>query len=762
MKIENLYTSAACNRTSGAVDWCISRGIIAFGTCNSVATTKEQQGSWQITQILTGHRGLVNAVKWMQCDQNEDLALMSASDDGTVILWLFRDGEDFPTKVLLESGRKCGICTVDGVKLSGKMTIAAGFKDSFVEVWERREENVCVKETLNLGKGFCLAIRMAQFLNTESLMLLVATSESRVNLYIDSDQEKGKFELKKTLVGHSDWIRGIDTSSDGQQITIATSSQDNNVRLWRVSAFQAPLTNDFDVARTHLERLNFQHCNETYQVVLESVLKSHEGWVYSVQLGRNSAGNLKVLSASIDKSAVIWTQSDGLWLEEVRLGDLGGNQMGFLTAQFGEKCNAVLTQNFQGCLQIWQKLPESENWDVTCTFGGHFGAVREIAWEPLGEYLISVSADQTTRIHGQWKHEDHTTWHEIARPQIHGYDLQAIVPMSRFKFLSAAEEKIIRCFQAPTIFARNFQAICKPTEDEELKSLLSSDVAGVEISALGLSAQTPDTAILTAVLDSPPNEEYLKQNSLWVELQKLYGHGYDVYALAVSPDGKILASSCKASNAEHAKVILWDTSTWHPTQNLHAHQLTVTQIRFSPDNLQLLLVSRDRKFSVFERQSSDAEKFSCTAISDKANGIHTRIIWCCGWSHDSKVFATGSRDGKLVSWRKSGTSNGSLGEFNALATQNFTDESVTALDFAGEFVQEKLFVAVGFESGKIAICSLSDKWEILQIIDNSNAHSLTVKSLRFRPGKPLQFASCGDDHLLRIFNLQCPNEKILY
>lgn len=47
------------------------------------------------------------------------------------------------------------------------------------------------------------------------------------------------------------------------------------------------------------------------------------------------------------------------------------------------------------------------------------------------------------------------------------------------------------------------------------------------------------------------------QNTLWPEQQKLYGHGYEVFALAASPDGSLLASACKATTPEHAALILW-------------------------------------------------------------------------------------------------------------------------------------------------------------------------------------------------------------
>lgn len=55
----------------------------------------------------------------------------------------------------------------------------------------------------------------------------------------------------------------------------------------------------------------------------------------------------------------------------------------------------------------------------------------------------------------------------------------------------------------------------------------------------------------------PPTETTLMQSTLWPESQKLYGHGYDVFALCSTSDGKLLATSCKATNAEHAQIIVW-------------------------------------------------------------------------------------------------------------------------------------------------------------------------------------------------------------
>ena len=67
------------------------------------------------------------------------------------------------------------------------------------------------------------------------------------------------------------------------------------------------------------------------------------------------------------------------------------------------------------------------------------------------------------------------------------------------------------------------------------------------------------------------------QNTLWPELHKLYGHGYEVYQCAASPDGRILASSCRATQLQFAAVILWEAGTWTKLAELQYHTLTVTR-----------------------------------------------------------------------------------------------------------------------------------------------------------------------------------------
>ena len=44
------------------------------------------------------------------------------------------------------------------------------------------------------------------------------------------------------------------------------------------------------------------------------------------------------------------------------------------------------------------------------------------------------------------------SWHEIARPQVHGYDVLNVVFIDPLKFASIADEKVMRIFDAPRGF----------------------------------------------------------------------------------------------------------------------------------------------------------------------------------------------------------------------------------------------------------------------------------------------------------------------
>lgn len=50
-------------------------------------------------------------------------------------------------------------------------------------------------------------------------------------------------------------------------------------------------------------------------------------------------------------------------------------------------------------------------------------------WDTSQLSLITTSGDQTTRIFAE--HTEPGAWYEVSRPQIHGYDMNALVSIKR-------------------------------------------------------------------------------------------------------------------------------------------------------------------------------------------------------------------------------------------------------------------------------------------------------------------------------------------
>jgi hypothetical protein len=45
-------------------------------------------------------------------------------------------------------------------------------------------------------------------------------------------------------------------------------------------------------------------------------------------------------------------------------------------------------------------------------------------------------------------------------------------------------------------------------------------------------------------------------------VHKLYGHGYELYAVAADPGGRLVASACRSAKPEEAAIIIWRTGIW--------------------------------------------------------------------------------------------------------------------------------------------------------------------------------------------------------
>ncbi|XP_077362438.1 elongator complex protein 2 isoform X2 [Festucalex cinctus] len=841
LRFETCHVACSANRTPNVVSWGRG-GTLAFGTCNSVAVYEPQER--RVLSMLNGHTARVNAVQWVHKDDAPETHLVSGSSDSRVLVWAVQNGK-FVLSVECK-GHTDAVCAVDALYAGTGILVASAAADSGVRLWlcGDAKEAECL-HSLTFGGGFMMDVSLALLPGTKVPVLACGGDDSRVHLYTVQAPEK-KVQRVTMLQGHEDWVRGVAWTSVGGELLLASCSQDCLIGVWRLRAKSgsgARARGDQDDAVIKMKEDVFgveeQEGERVFAVALETVLAGHENWVYGVHWrpptceGGERCEPLSLLSASMDKTMVLWTpdQDSGVWMEQVRVGEVGGNTLGFYGCQMSPDASMILAHSFHGALHLWSKDASSGEWRPDVVLSGHFNAVQDLSWDPEGEFVVSASSDQTVRLFTTWRRSKpeggrRPTWHEISRPQIHGYDMRCLATLGRFQLVSSADEKVLRIFRAPRNFLDNLASISGASREELLASgdcarlpegastpalglsnkavfqgkatvvlpfllwplktpllsltgdLVPSSKDGEEKKFGSVSDQYPESYFKPINMTEPPTEDDLLQNTLWPEVQKLYGHGFEMSCLAADGGATVVASACKASKAEHAAVLLWSTTTWRQLQALACHSLTVTQMAFSPDGAMLLLVSRDRTWSLWRRHQAGPEpKYSLYARTTKDASVHSRIIWSCDWSPNGTYFATSSRDKKVIVWGPCTTDErgDSVAPRQVKPSSSILDvaDSATAVAFCPRLCSDNSYLlAVGLECGQIIVYgwrpdgdpAAGRDWIQYGQTDSSQSHTLAVKRLRWRPrvgraGVPgeesawLQLASAGADHAVKIFDI---------
>ncbi|GAB5579457.1 elongator complex protein 2 isoform X2 [Prionailurus iriomotensis] len=697
-----------------------------------------------VTSNLNGHTARVNCVQWIcKQDGSPSTELLSGGSDNQVIHWEIKNnqllkavhlqGHEGPVNAVHALYQK----RASGVAFRTLMVSAAS--DSTVRVWSKHGSEVTCLQTLNFGNGFTLALCLSYLPNTDVVVPILACGDDdcKIHLFV---QQNDQFQKVLFLCGHEDWIRGVEWATFGRDLFLASCSQDCLIRIWRLYVKSTSLeTQDDDNIK--LKENTFTIENEgikiAFAVTLETVLAGHENWVNAVHWQPSFYKDgllqqpMRLLSASMDKTMILWApdEESGVWLEQVRVGEIGGNTLGFYDCQFNEDGSMIIAHAFHGALHLWkQNTANPREWTPEIVISGHFDGVQDLMWDPEGEFIITVGTDQTTRLFAPWKRKDQSqvTWHEIARPQIHGYDLKCLAMISRFQFVSGADEKVLRVFSAPQNFVENFCAITGQSLNLVLCNQDGDLPEGATVPALGLS----NKAVFQGDLVSQPSgeEELLTSNgfeyqpvafqpSILTDMDTVMK--YFVLLVAIQR----LCLPQHAAKKEHAAIILWNTTSWKQVQNLVFHSLTVTQMAFSPNDRFLLAVSRDRTWSLWKRQDTVSPEldpiFSLFAFTNKITAVHSRIIWSCDWSPDSVYFFTGSRDKKVVVWGECDSSDDSV-EHNIGPCSSVLDVggAVTAVSVCPVLnCAQRYVVAIGLECGKICLYTWKKTDQVPEIND---------------------------------------------
>lgn len=789
------FIAAGGNRHPAAADW--KPGLLAFGSGNNIALwDPENCGSEGIYALLSGHTDVVNAVKIF--DSPSGRRIISGGVDKTVRIWE-RGADGLWKQIQCLDGHKGSVIAVATLEECG--LVVTGTFPGTLRVWDVAHSNAELLQEIELKPSFLPLACALYRLPTGDIVLAVSGTSTFIQLFA-RPKDEAAFRLQATLTGHEGWIRSLDFTPEGpggnKDVLLASASHDKYIRVWRLRRHanqNAALSNGtagdlIAPANKSLENKAHQVGSKEHKfnVTFEALLIGHEDWIYSarwapVQFDQTSP---TLLSASADNSLALWRadSTSGVWICETRLGDISsqkgsttatGSTGGFWVGLWQPGGQGVASLGRTGSWRRWRYDSSSDAWEQQIAVSGHTQEVRDLAWAKDGSYLLSTGADQTTRLFAEWKREGKKSWHEMSRPQIHGYDLNCIDCLAPNQFISGADEKLLRVFNKPGAIDQllsNLSGTPRSHTNGAQPEAANIPVLGLSNKAIASTPEDnrainghdhappsdpPTSAKSPLDLPHPPLEDHLSRHTLWPEIEKLYGHGYEISAVAANSVGTLAATACKASALEHAVIRLYSSKDWREIKPpLAAHSLTVTSLAFSGDDRFLLSVGRDRSVAVFRREG---EVYMRLWVGERA---HARMILDCAWipgvSEAGGVFATAGRDKLVKMWEM--RENGAVGVLSISAAA-----AVTAVACARDLGPETCRVAYGTEDGGVHIVTVRMAgWEIVEDVTLAShlRPSGAVSVLRWRPVQskiegngeedttPSQLAIGSDDSSVRI------------
>ena len=208
-------------------------------------------------------------------------------------------------------------------------------------------------------------------------------------------------------------------------------------------------------------------------------------------------------------------------------------------------------------------------------------------------------------------------------------------------------------------------------------------------------------------------------------LYKTMRHSWlgDVYSVAISPNGKVLASS-----GSNKKIKLWDRDTGLLIKVIEGHRKGVRSVAFSPDGEILASGSEDKTINLWE--------ISTGKLLKTLKG-HSDWVLSVAFSPNGEILASGSWDRTINLWE---ISTGKL-----LKTLEGYSHSVLSVAFSPD--------------GEILASGSSDKtiklWEIRtgRLLKTLEGHSDWIRSVVFSPDGEI-LASGSSDETIKLWEIR--------
>jgi WD40 repeat protein len=304
----------------------------------------------------------------------------------------------------------------------------------------------------------------------------------------------------------------------------------------------------------------------------------------------------------------------------------------------------------------------------------------------------------------------------------------------RLRQLVAGLTVLLLVAAGATGLAVNAQNSANEQRDIALSQKVAGQVAQLRIANPALAAQLA----LAAYRLQPTVEARSALLSAFATpyATKLLGHDNNVWSVAYSPNGKLLASG-----GEDNKAQLWDVSGATPkvAAELHGYGSMVNVVAFSPDSKILATGSNDNTVRLFTVTDPRHPQEIATAVG------HTGGVDGLTFSRDGKLMATGSEDHTVRLWDVSDPSHPTT-----MSVLSGHTERVNAVSISPD---GHTLASISYD-GTGRLWDISDPRQPREL-PSPIKHDSDIRAVTFS-GNGKLLASAGNDNAVRLWDTSDP------